>query len=151
DVAFKIVAGIGRDADTCVPPYGKGCVVARRAMHFVPHADLRVDVPLRAACDGVSCADTDTCADGVCVGAGVDPGTCNTPGGCGEASLGSSGGAGDGGGPPQVDGGPSAPDGSPPPPPLDGWHDITDASNWASFDLYPLSARWEGFEGAVFD
>jgi hypothetical protein len=26
EVAFKVVAGLGRDAEGCVPPYGKGCI-----------------------------------------------------------------------------------------------------------------------------
>jgi hypothetical protein len=94
EVAMKIVAGVGRDADSCVPPYGKGCVVARRALHFLPHTPLRILVPLRAACNGVACGETETCVEGRCVGAEIaDPGTCTGPG-CDESVLAPTGDAG---------------------------------------------------------
>jgi hypothetical protein len=89
EVAMKIVAGVGRDADSCVPPYGKGCIVARRAVRYLPHTPLRISVPLRAVCDGVACADTQTCVSGKCVGAEIaDPGACSGASGCGEEVAG---------------------------------------------------------------
>src|SRR3954464_3520388 len=40
-VAIRVVAGLGRSPSECVPPaYGPGCIVARRALRFVPHETL---------------------------------------------------------------------------------------------------------------
>jgi outer membrane protein assembly factor BamB len=86
EVAFRVVAGVGRTADSCVPPaYGPGCIVARRSIHYIPHTPLRIGVALRASCEGVVCDPTQTCLDGVCQDANIaDPTTCETMGGCGE-------------------------------------------------------------------
>jgi alpha-tubulin suppressor-like RCC1 family protein len=89
EVAVKVVAGVGKSADGCTPPYGKGCIVARRAIRFLPHTALRIAIPLRLSCDGTPCADGETCVAGACVGATIaDPSACGTADGCGEEALG---------------------------------------------------------------
>ncbi|HEY8079399.1 MAG TPA: hypothetical protein VIF62_34950 [Labilithrix sp.] len=83
DIAIKVVAGIGQDPSLCVPPYGRQCIVARRALRFVPHEDLQLPVRMAAACAGVSCDATQTCVEGVCVDATIpDPTLCTTPAAC---------------------------------------------------------------------
>jgi hypothetical protein len=90
EVAFRVVAAQGKDPDTCGPGYA-GCIVARRALRFLPHTSLTVSVPLRQSCFGKACAgggDFSTCVDGQCVAAAIsDPGRC-TGAGCDESSLG---------------------------------------------------------------
>jgi hypothetical protein len=148
EVAVKLVAGVGKDADSCVPPYGKGCIVARRAVHFLPHTPLRIAVPLRAACDGLACKDDETCVSGACVSAEIaDPSACAGADGCNEGALGAGAGTDAG-----VDGG------------LDGavdsgdanvtpttYNDMTQAASWSTFDLSAVSAGAKTFAGATFD
>jgi hypothetical protein len=89
EVSFKVIAGVGRDPQSCVPPYGPGCIVARRAIRYVPHTKLRIAVPLRDACNGVACAEDETCVAGACAPATIgDPNACAGASGCDESSLG---------------------------------------------------------------
>jgi hypothetical protein len=98
-VAIKIVVGVGRDPAECVPPaYGAGCIVARRALHFIPSSSLTVPIFIGAVCSGIPCNATETCVGGNCAGATIDDSSkCEAPGGCGESVL--------GGGPPLDAGG----------------------------------------------
>ncbi|HEY4157849.1 MAG TPA: hypothetical protein VGM29_07115, partial [Polyangiaceae bacterium] len=100
EFAFKVVlAHDGKSVDDCQPPsYGPGCVVARRALRYLPHQRLIVPVQMRADCDGIACQPTETCVHARCVSAIIpDPTTCEGSG-CGDELLVSgSGGAGDGG------------------------------------------------------
>jgi hypothetical protein len=106
-VAIKIVMGFGRNPAECVPPsYGRGCIVARRALRYIPHTRLRLPIFLSATCNGIACGSTETCVGGDCRPATVpDPEACSLPIGCTETTLGPSG-----------DGGATT-DGQPPPPP----------------------------------
>ncbi|HVK64803.1 MAG TPA: hypothetical protein VM694_10020 [Polyangium sp.] len=88
--AFKVVGSLGASVDTaCVAPaYGPGCIVARRAMRFVPHNSFRVPVRLSQACAGVLCPEAQTCVDGTCQSATVDPIDCENDAECGpEAGI----------------------------------------------------------------
>ncbi|MEZ4263202.1 MAG: fibrinogen-like YCDxxxxGGGW domain-containing protein [Polyangiaceae bacterium] len=88
-VAIKTVLAFGRDPSECRPPdYGPGCVVARRALRFIPGQTLTVPLLLSASCSGVVCGPTQTCVGGSCTGAAVDPDTCARADGCDESSLG---------------------------------------------------------------
>jgi hypothetical protein len=81
--AFKVVAGLGGSLDGCKPPdYGPQCIVARRAMRFVPNHPFHVPVRMSQACAGVKCPADQTCLDGACHSSTVDPGTCDTAAGC---------------------------------------------------------------------
>lgn len=81
--AFKVVTSLGKPADTCVAPaYGPHCIVARRAMRFVPHHTFHVPIRMSLACAGVSCPADQTCIDGVCHTATLDPEECDKPAGC---------------------------------------------------------------------
>ncbi|HEY2408770.1 MAG TPA: hypothetical protein VGI10_22345 [Polyangiaceae bacterium] len=100
EFAFKVVlAHEGKSVDDCQPPsYGRGCIVARRALRYLPHERLTVPVDMRADCDGIACQPTETCVHARCVSAIIpDPTTCEGSG-CGDEQLGSgSGGASNGG------------------------------------------------------
>ncbi|MDI3285893.1 hypothetical protein [Polyangium sp. 15x6] len=86
--AFKVVGSLGAPVDsTCVAPaYGPGCIVARRAMRFVPHNSFRVPVRLSQACAGVLCPEAQTCVDGTCQSATVDPIDCENDAECGPVA-----------------------------------------------------------------
>ena len=43
-VGFKVVSGSEKRAEQCAPPEYKGCVVERRALHYLPNHELRVNV-----------------------------------------------------------------------------------------------------------
>jgi hypothetical protein len=124
------------------------CIVARRALRYLPHTPLRVLIALRQRCAGVSCPRGETCVSGDCVDAEIaDPGKCATSDGCGEDSLVGSGPglAADAGpdGPlnPLADGAPvNATSG-----------DMNEPKNWATFDLGGFDPRARGFMGAAFD
>ena len=84
-VAFKVVEGFaGHSADDCIRTgdYSQ-CIVARRALHFLPHKQLLVPVAMQVSCKGVPCDATTTCSNGQCVPATIsDPSTCTQPEGC---------------------------------------------------------------------
>jgi len=157
-VSFRIVlADSGGDprsqanVESCVPAYGKGCIVARRSLRYIPHTPLRVSVPLRGACDGVPCSGgpDQTCVNGVCVGAGIqDPGACADAKGCGENALGggtvSGTDAGSDGPAAPVDGGP---DGTAP----TVYNQMNDPAKWSIFDVTSVSPNVGSFAGATFD
>ncbi len=87
-VAIKIVTAVGHAVDECVAPaYGKGCVVARRALRYIAHAGLTVPIVMRASCEGVACEETKTCVRGQCVDATIPSSdACRGPG-CDEGTL----------------------------------------------------------------
>src|SRR5262249_15925503 len=90
-IAFKIVEGFGLTSpEDCVRLKDfSGCIVAKRALRFLPHTPLEVAVPKRRACKGVSCSSNDTCVAGVCVPATIsDESACARAGGCTEGDLG---------------------------------------------------------------
>lgn len=95
DVATRFVLGIGKSPQRCIDDGFKGgCIVARRALRFIPHEPLTVAVPMRNECRDVVCPTGQTCVRGACVGAIVEhPEDC-TGSGCGEERLSSSGDAG---------------------------------------------------------
>ncbi len=83
EVAVKVVLGIRKNAEQCVAPDYTGCIVARRAMRFSPHKNLRVIVAMNLACESVPCGALDTCLQGSCVSAVIpDPGACESAEGC---------------------------------------------------------------------
>jgi len=107
--AVRVVAGIGVPAEACeAPDYvlrgddaeaGRGCIVARRNLAFLPHTELELPIVLRKACLNIDCDGNQTCVGGTCVSAKVDPEDCTRPGGCTESDLvGGSGGTGGAGG-----------------------------------------------------
>ena len=89
ELGIRVVGGFGRDVSECSGPNpGKGCIVARRALHYLPHTDLTVPIVLRASCDGVACGATQTCVSGGCTGAIIgDAQRCASATGCDESTL----------------------------------------------------------------
>ena len=79
DEAFsiRVVTSIVGNADDCASTNYEGCVVARRALNFIPHSTLHLPIVLEASCLGVPCDATKTCHHGVCVSA-----TINNSNGC---------------------------------------------------------------------
>ena len=70
EVAARIVVGVGKSAEQCiVDGFVGGCIVARRALRFIPHTPLTVAVALEKACLDNPCAPTQTCSRGACIDA----------------------------------------------------------------------------------
>jgi alpha-tubulin suppressor-like RCC1 family protein len=92
---IKVVAGRGYPVESCTPDNdyrpgnapGKGCVVARRSLPFIPHQPLTLDIELRAVCVGEPCQPGQTCVRGSCVSSTVDPSGCDSDQGCDESTL----------------------------------------------------------------
>jgi hypothetical protein len=84
--AFKVAMGVGVGPDRCAVESGK-CVVARRALRFIPHTELSLPVVLRQACMGVSCPATETCVRGRCVPASIDDPERCAGSACSEEAL----------------------------------------------------------------
>ncbi|HEY2510895.1 MAG TPA: hypothetical protein VGI39_08565 [Polyangiaceae bacterium] len=85
-VAVEIVAGVGESTNLCAADPTK-CIVAKRALRFIPHTPLTVSVGLDSACAGVVCPGVETCVDGQCKSALIgDPGQC-TGAGCSDTIL----------------------------------------------------------------
>lgn len=57
------------DAPGADPKEMQGCIIARRALAFVPHSELELPVDLQRACLGKTCDPSHTCVEGVCVDA----------------------------------------------------------------------------------
>jgi hypothetical protein len=89
EVAFRIVAGfVTEDADHCLrDPSVPGCIVARRALHYIPHTSLTVPVLLSKACSGIPCDLTATCVEGACVPATIPDSKACEGSGCPERTL----------------------------------------------------------------
>ena len=89
EVAVRIVLGIGKTGDKCIDDkLVGGCIMARRALRYVPHEPLVVNVLMRNKCRDIVCPAGTTCSDGDCVDATIhDPGGC-VGAGCGEDALG---------------------------------------------------------------
>ncbi|HEY2515648.1 MAG TPA: hypothetical protein VGI39_32490 [Polyangiaceae bacterium] len=106
NVAFRVVGAVGTSLEGCAADAGApGCIVARRALNFIPHETLNLAVALVSACEGIACDPLTTCVEGECRPAAIpDPGQCASQtcgegvlppadGGVGDASLPSDGGA----------------------------------------------------------
>lgn len=71
-VGIHVVAGVGTEHGSCEPPLypapalGTGCIVARRALRFVPHTPLELPMFLQRECIDHPCTRESTCVDGVC-------------------------------------------------------------------------------------
>lgn len=95
DLAIRVVTGFYKTPEECVADgYVGGCIVARRALSFIPHTPIELPITLEAACIDVPCEATQTCRRGTCVDAHLpDPTHCTDPLGCDAPSEGGAGGA----------------------------------------------------------
>jgi len=103
EFAIRVVTGMTMSPDDCVRSgYLGGCVVARRALGFIPHQSLELPIRMEASCLDVPCGKTETCHSGSCVSASIpNPRDCAEPAGCDVApdtSGGGNGGDSSGGG-----------------------------------------------------
>jgi len=86
EIAIRVVTGVGVDPNTCKTPSYGGCIVARRALHFIPHTELKVQVTMRGTCLDRPCKPRETCVSGNCVPAEIDSERCRGSG-CDENAL----------------------------------------------------------------
>jgi PQQ-like domain len=92
EIAIRVVGGVGVDPESCIgTTWGSGCIVARRALRYLPHQPLHIPVRLSSTCQGIVCAPNQTCSLGVCKQAAVDPNQCTSNQGCGDGTLGDGG------------------------------------------------------------
>src|SRR5262245_43212128 len=66
-VAVRVMLGMQSDPETCKEPDFTGCVVARRALRYVPHHPLTLPIELSGACVNQPCDPNTSCVDGTCV------------------------------------------------------------------------------------
>lgn len=84
-ISIALVLAKGRAPESCLEPgdTGRGCIISRRRLAFIPSRPLRVQMVLWNRCEGVSCRDDQTCDRvGRCVEAAVDPAQCAEGDGC---------------------------------------------------------------------
>lgn len=88
EVSFEVRTGVGIDPKFCTEPGNASqCIVARRALRFIPHTGLMVKVAMTADCRGVVCDPSSTCVRGACRPATIDdPSRCEGVG-CGDDVL----------------------------------------------------------------
>jgi len=99
-IAVEIVTGVGVEPAECGP--NTKCITAKRALHFLPHTPLIVNVDMSTRCEGIVCDGDQTCEEGVCVSAIIlDPSQCAGSGCNGSVLTAVDGGA-------ALDGGPDA-------------------------------------------
>jgi len=86
--AVKVVTGLGITPEECEHNgFVGGCIVARRALNFVPERSIELPILLEAVCIDVPCEATETCRNGRCVSAILDdPLACTDPLGCPPAT-----------------------------------------------------------------
>lgn len=96
EFALRVVTGVKTDPNACVAPDYKGCMVARRVLHFIEHTELSIPILMRRSCLDVPCNEAQTCVKGKCVSSTIDARTC-VGGGCDEDKLSSSDAGVDGG------------------------------------------------------
>lgn len=81
-VAIFVAAGATSPTAACTRQSPKGCVLARRVLHYIPHTPLKLPIELSASCVDKACAPNETCHKGQCrsdtvpCGAG---GVCEVP------------------------------------------------------------------------
>jgi len=113
EIGVRVLTAVDRtpaECDAAASSDARGCIVARRALRFLPHDTLELPIAMTQACDGVVCASDETCTDGGCAPATVgstpsctSTGTCDDGGsdagvsGPGPAPAGDAGGGGRGG------------------------------------------------------
>jgi hypothetical protein len=72
EIAIRVVTGVDRDPVSCGAAVGsnaQGCIVARRALRFLPNETIRLSIAMSAMCDAVVCSAGATCENGGCVAA----------------------------------------------------------------------------------
>lgn len=69
EVGVVVVAGVQRNPEDCEANGYRGCVVARRAVRFVPHDELELEVELTPDCVNIGCDPAHSCYQGICAAA----------------------------------------------------------------------------------
>lgn len=89
EVSFEVRTGVGINPASCDAPANAGkCIIARRALRYIPHTGLTVKVAMTADCRGITCEPSKTCVRGSCRPATIDdPSRCQGVG-CGDEVLG---------------------------------------------------------------
>ncbi len=93
EFAVRIVTGFFKEPEQCVADdFAGGCIVARRALSFIPHDTIELPIVMEAACIDIPCGATETCRAGRCVSATLaDPRRCTDPAGCDDVAGGTGG------------------------------------------------------------
>lgn len=67
EVGVVVVAGVQRNPEECRGATYQGCIVARRALRFVPHDEVVLEIELKQDCLSIGCDAKHTCLQGACV------------------------------------------------------------------------------------
>lgn len=73
-IGVRVVAGVDAKPEDCAEQGYLGCIVARRALRFTPHAGLDLDIQLNSDCVSVGCDAEHTCVGGACESSQVERG-----------------------------------------------------------------------------
>ena len=71
EVGVRVVSGVDHAPEDCAAAGYAGCIVARRAIHFIPHTELTIPIAMRLVCVGDPCDPRSTCVEGTCVSSTV--------------------------------------------------------------------------------
>lgn len=87
EVAIQVVMGFTAPVEECLGgQFDTRCIVARRALRYIPHTELVVPIVMRAVCAGVECLPNETCVKGQCYSASIEPEQCRGDG-CEEDKI----------------------------------------------------------------
>ena len=87
-VGIRVMMGVDASVEACDEAHGfAGCIVARRALQFVPHHSLELPIALERDCLGRKCSADSTCIATYCVDASV---SCDEDGSCALPDAGTS-------------------------------------------------------------
>lgn len=91
EIGVRVLTAVDRspsDCDAAAPADARGCIVARRALRFLPHDTIDLPIEMTQACDGVVCAANETCSNGACAPATMDlPPSCASTGTCDDGGT----------------------------------------------------------------
>ncbi len=88
EIGARIVSALGKSPADCAAGGDGQCIVARRAVRFIPNRSLTIPIFLSQGCAGVVCDPDSTCEKGICVPLGcAGKGTCGGDAGIGDAST----------------------------------------------------------------
>ena len=82
EIGARIVSALGKSPADCAAGGDGQCIVARRAVRFIPNRSLTIPIFLGQSCAGIVCDPDSTCDKGLCVPLGcAGEGTCAADGG----------------------------------------------------------------------
>lgn len=90
-VGIRVVAGLKSHPEDCQKHAYADCIVARRSLHYEPHAALEIEITLAQDCLNLGCDSQHTCLSGACAESRIDkeplPNVTDAPVRCGDNGV----------------------------------------------------------------